>query len=145
MPGGSRLSEVERLYVELQRKISAEWSRQLDRLLSGSQAAILSKLDAAGPQRISALADRLSVTPGAVTSLCDKLIAGGYAFRTRDDDDRRVVYLEITDRGREVLRQYRDEVKRVVEEAFAGLPEEETEHLARIFRHILSNLEKPKE
>ncbi|RNB74258.1 MFS transporter [Brevibacillus invocatus] len=45
-----------------------------------SQALILRILHAHGPQKVSAIAERLDITPGAVTSLADKLIAGGYAF-----------------------------------------------------------------
>ncbi|TCS95878.1 MarR family winged helix-turn-helix transcriptional regulator [Hazenella coriacea] len=140
-----RLTDFEELYMEVQRKVSAEWHKRLDPLISASQALILRKLDKSGPQKITILADGLCITPGAVTSLSDKLISSGYAIRKRDTKDRRVVYLEITDPGRELLNQYRAEVKSTVKDFFVGLPDEDIDHLIRIYQMVLRNIDKPKE
>lgn len=136
----SKLTEFEELYTEFQRKVSVEWNKRLDRLVSGSQAMILWRLEALGSQNVSTLAESLRITPGAVTGLSDKLISSGYAIRTRDDIDRRIVYLEITDEGREVLKQFRVEIKSVVEHFFSGLPVEDINHLIRIYQHVLKNI-----
>lgn len=135
----SNLTEFEELYVEIQRNVSVEWQKRLDRLVSGSQAAILRSLAINGPQNASALAERLRITPGAVTSLSDKLISRGYAHRNRDANDRRVVLLEITDQGREILQQFKEENKNIVKQLFSGLPEEDIDHLIRIYQHVLAN------
>lgn len=140
----SNLTEFEQLYVEIQRNISVEWQKRLDRLVSGSQAAILRSLAVNGPQNASSLAERLRITPGAVTSLSDKLISSGYAHRNRDANNRRVVLLEITDRGREILQQFKEENKNSVKQLFSGLPEEDIDHLIRIFQHVLTNNSKGK-
>ncbi|WP_044640644.1 MarR family winged helix-turn-helix transcriptional regulator [Risungbinella massiliensis] len=145
MSDQSKLTNLEELYLEVQRKVSAEWHKRLDPLISGSQAMILWKLVENGPQKVSAIAERMQITPGAVTSLSDKLISSGYAIRKRDEKDRRVVYLEITDEGREVLRQYRAEIKSTVKYFFAGLPEEDINHLIRIYQQVLKNIEEQKE
>lgn len=139
------LTEFEELYLEFQRKVSAEWHKRMDRLVSGSQATILWKLEYGGPQKASTLAARMNVTPGAITSLSDKLISSGYAVRTKDADDRRVVYLEITDQGREILKQFRVETKSIMEQFFKGLSEEDIHHLIRIYEQVLLNIDKEKE
>lgn len=141
MPNRSNFTEFEHLYVEMQRKISAEWHRRLDPLISGSQAAILRKLEQHGPQKISTLAEGLCITPGAVTSLSDKLISNGYAQRKRGTGDRRVVQLEITDQGLEVLRLFKAEIKNTINHFFAGLSDEDINHLLRIFQQVLENIE----
>lgn len=135
----SNLTEFEELYVEIQRNISVEWQKRLDRLVSGSQAAILRSLAVNGPQNASTLAERLRITPGAVTSLSNKLISSGYAHRNRNANDRRVVLLEITDQGREILQQFKEENKNIVKQLFSGLPEEDIDHLIRIYQHVLAN------
>src|ERR1700730_5893487 len=50
------------------------------------------------------IADRLLVTRAAVTALLDALEARGYATRLRSQEDGRMSLIDITDRGREVLR-----------------------------------------
>lgn len=136
----SNLTEFEELYVEFQRNVSVEWQKRLDQLVSSSQATILKSLEVNGPQNATSLAERLRITPGAVTSLSDKLISSGYAQRSKNANDRRVVLLEITDQGREILQQFKVENKNVVNQLFSGLPEEDINHLIRIFQHVLNNI-----
>lgn len=144
MSSPSSLTAFEELYLEFQRKVSGEWHKRLDRLVSGSQAAILWSLHYEGPQNASKLAAGLGITPGAVTSLSDKLISSGYAIRKKDEQDRRVVYLEITPEGRVALEQFRHEMKNIIDKFFAGVSEQDLEHLIRIFRQVLLNIEQMK-
>jgi DNA-binding MarR family transcriptional regulator len=51
------------------------------------------------------IADRLLVTRAAVTALLDALEARGYARRLPSPEDGRMLQIEITDRGEEVLRE----------------------------------------
>ncbi len=63
---------------------------------------ILASLRRAGaPYRRTAgeLADAVLVTTGGITQRVDKLEAAGLVRRERDPDDRRVVYVELTDEG----------------------------------------------
>lgn len=113
----------------------------MDRIISGSQSTILWKLDKHGPQKVTTIAEQMSITPGAVTSLSDKLIANGYANRNRATNDRRVVYLEITEKGKELLHQLRAEIKSSTAYFFAGLSDEDLEHLVRIYRLVLKNMD----
>ena len=136
----SNLTEFEELYVEFQRNVSVEWQKRMDRLVSSSQVMILRSLASKGPQNASTLAESLRITPGAVTSLSDKLIASGYAHRQRDGNDRRIVLLEITDKGHDILQQFKEENKNVVKQLFSGLPEEDIDHLIRIYQHVLKNI-----
>ena len=48
----------------------------------------------------SEVASRGWSSPGTVTSVVDTLVRDGYVERRRDEDDRRVVRLYVTDRGR---------------------------------------------
>ncbi|MGG1658303.1 MarR family winged helix-turn-helix transcriptional regulator [Brevibacillus sp. NRS-1366] len=145
MPNKRSLTDFEELYIHVQRKVSAQWHKRLDPLVSGSQSLILRILDVNGPQKVSSIAERLGITPGAVTSLSDKLIAGGYAIRNRDHTDRRVVQLEITDQGRELLLKYQAELGRTIEQFFVGLSEEDIHHLVRIYQQVLKNIDQRRE
>jgi DNA-binding MarR family transcriptional regulator len=119
------------------RKLSLEWARHIDPPLSGSQATILEKLETEGQQKASSLAEALGITSGAVTGLSDKLISSGLAKRKRTDDDRRIVYLEITERGREMLKTIREKRSFILHSFFAGIPEEDIRLLIRVFDQVL--------
>ncbi|MEK8126462.1 MarR family transcriptional regulator [Paenibacillus filicis] len=137
MPNRQDLYEVEEAFRQLFRRIKAAWTRFEVRGVSSSQASILEKLHTDGPLKVSQIADALWITAGAVTSLSDKLIAGGYAERSRSEEDRRVVYLEITDNGREVLEEFRLHRKAIVDGFFGKLADEDARHLIRIFNLML--------
>lgn len=134
--------ELDEVFRQVKRKITAEWNKHFQHGISGSQAIILEKLAAEGPQKATDLADALYITSGAVTGLSDKLIMGGYANRNRAEDDRRVVYLEITEKGNDILETVRKQRKELIDTLFNGLPEADLHHLIRIYREILSNIEK---
>ncbi|MGF1551095.1 MAG: MarR family winged helix-turn-helix transcriptional regulator [Paracoccaceae bacterium] len=52
-----------------------------------------------GDRTVRQLADRLKLSPSAVTPLVDRLEAADLVRRRRDDNDRRVVHVELTERG----------------------------------------------
>ena len=141
----ARLTEFEKLFMSFQYRISQEWNKRLSPVLSPSQGTILLMLKKDGKKKITELAEELVITPGAITSLSVKLIANEYAVRTKDEHDRRVVYLEITDKGKELLEIYLKELKNTINYFFSGLKEEELELLSTIFEKILINIEKEKE
>jgi DNA-binding MarR family transcriptional regulator len=130
---------LESFYLVL-RKLKKEWSNQLQRI-SHSQYLILKSLDQSGSQKAAQLAELTQLTPGAITCASDKLVLEGYAERSRDTEDRRVVYVEITEKGRELVRVLRENQNKVTIKFFQGLPEEDIEHLIRIYSKLSENLE----
>jgi DNA-binding MarR family transcriptional regulator len=141
MPNRQDLYEVEEAFRQLFRRIKAAWTRFEVQGVSSSQASILEKLHNEGPLKVSQIADALWITAGAVTSLSDKLIAGGFAERSRSEEDRRVVFLEITDNGREILAEFRRHRKEVVDGFFGKLSDEDAKHLIRIYNLMLEENE----
>lgn len=137
----ARLTEFEKLFMGFQYRISQEWQKRLSHVLSPSQGTILLKLKREGKKKITELAEEMAITPGAITSLSVKLIANDYAIRTKDENDRRIVYLEITDKGEELLEIFLIELKNTINYFFSGLKEEEIELLSRIFEKILINMD----
>lgn len=126
----------------LSRNISMIWKKNVEQRLPGTQSYILIRLKREGPLKVSSLAEALGITPGAVTMLSDKLLAGGYISRTRDEEDRRVVYLKITEKGIQTLLELKEENKKIVQLIFNGLAAEDVHHLIRIYEQVLGNIEK---
>lgn len=142
MPNRQDLYELEDTFRQLIRRIRGSWNRFEVQGVSASQGIILEKLENEGPLKVSQIADALWITAGAVTSLSDKLISGGYAKRTRSEEDRRVVYLEITEQGRAITESLKEHRKQVVESYFGNLSNEDVQHLTRIFNKILLDTER---
>jgi len=75
--------------------------------MSLTTAATLSTLEQSGPCRLTALAASEGVTQPAMTQLVGRLEEAGLAIRCADPDDGRVVNVQITDAGRELVAQRR--------------------------------------
>ncbi len=64
-----------------------------------SELAALSHLEEAGPMTLGRLGERLSVSPGAVTALVDRLEGRGHVERFPNPKDRRSVLVRETETG----------------------------------------------
>jgi len=71
--------------------------------LSLTSAATLASLERLGPCRLTTLAAREGVTQPAMTQLIARMEQAGLVERTADPDDGRVVRVQITDAGRDLL------------------------------------------
>ena len=69
--------------------------------LEASELAALEHLQAAGPMTQKHLGERLSMSPGAVTAMIDRLERRGYVERIPNPEDRRSALERITKRGLE--------------------------------------------
>lgn len=87
-------------------------------------------------QTASEVAKKLNITAGTLTVAINNLVKKGYVLRIRSEDDRRVVKLGLTNKGRLLFRVHEQFHKDMVKEAVTGLSEEEE----RILLSALSNL-----
>ena len=99
--------------------------------LEVSELSALEHLQAAGPMTLGRLGERLSMSPGAVTALVDRLERKGYVERVPNPKDRRSALVRETEAGLEEslehLWPYIEEM-RGIEERFS---EEERAIVAR--------------
>lgn len=135
----------EEVYRRLAHRLKTEWSKEMDHELSGTPFLILDKLDNYGAMKVNQLAEALHITPGGITGLMDKLIEGGYAVRHRAEDDRRGVYLDLTDKGKEAVVWMREKRRSFINRLFEGVPPEDIRHLIRIYSAILDNVNRMRE
>jgi DNA-binding MarR family transcriptional regulator len=75
--------------------------------LSLTAASTLSTLEREGPRRLTELATVEGVTQPAMTQVVSRLERDSLAVRTADPGDRRVVLVEITQAGRDLLHHRR--------------------------------------
>ncbi len=93
--------------------------------LSQNQLILLLQLKINGGMKATEIAEFFSVTPGAVTSMCDKLEKLELVERIREKEDRRVVKMILTNIG---------ELK--VQDLFLKFPQERLIDMAKILREV---------
>lgn len=88
------------------------------------------------PQNMSTVAKALMVTTGTLTISVNGLVKKGYVERVRSEEDRRVVLVSLTDKGK---RAYRDH-QRFHEEMVTAVIEELTVEEQKVLEKALGNL-----
>lgn len=86
---------------------------------------------AAGPRRITELADREGCTQPAITRLVDRLQARGWVVREPDPGDGRVVLVSLTAEGRAVADRLRNVYREMLHGEMSKLAEEDVRVLDR--------------
>ncbi|HHY80820.1 MAG TPA: MarR family transcriptional regulator [Thermoanaerobacter sp.] len=101
---------------------------------------VMNKLSADNPITMKELQRRLLLAPGTLTGLVDNLVSDGLVERWRDETDRRLVYLKLTQAGDKLLKeilQYRTSILANILEKIDGL---DVERLNRDLRLIWNQL-----
>lgn len=88
------------------------------------------------PRNMSVIARKLAVTVSTLTTNMNGLEKKGYIRRERSQEDKRVVYVLLTDKGKKAFYHHRDFHKKMIKAIVKDLSEEEME----ILYHCLQNL-----
>lgn len=135
------LFELEDIFRRVLKRLPGEWKKYTKLGFSRLEVLVLYRLNIDGQQRASELARTLAITTGGLTGITDNLVDGGYVTRERNDQDRRVVYLTVTESGREILRSLYASRKAFIKNLFTGVSEEELAQFKNTANKLLSNLE----
>ena len=110
--------------------------------------AIIEKIGDREPVRMSEVARSIGVTLATLTVACDKLVAKGLVRRVRSQEDRRVVNIMLTDKGRAAYEYHKDFHERMIASLVDTLSPEQTALLAQsleklqdFFRHEEASVE----
>jgi DNA-binding MarR family transcriptional regulator len=93
--------------LRLVRSVHARHSRELmrDFRITGTQLGVMRTLGRYRRISMGELSRRMYLHISTVSSIVDRLEAGGHLTRERSSGDRRVVFLELTARGREIVKK----------------------------------------
>ncbi|MBC7231109.1 MAG: MarR family transcriptional regulator [Actinobacteria bacterium] len=110
--------------------------------LSFHQVMLLLFIAERGVVTAGEVARNLCVTQGVITRMADRLLEKGLISRSRDREDRRVVRLSLTPKGRRLAE--RVEKKRIedMKAVLSNLSDAERESLLAVFRKIGDHLER---
>ncbi|MBB3108207.1 DNA-binding MarR family transcriptional regulator [Paenibacillus phyllosphaerae] len=135
------LKQLDHAFIQLRRRMDAEWTKGSSQGLNALQARILVRLNEDGPQKASSIAEQLFVTPGAITGIADKLMEMGLIVRERAEEDRRVVLLSVTDEARQIVRNLKEKQREIRDKMFSGLSRQDVGELTRLLMQINRNMD----
>ncbi len=137
----NQFAEFEKSFWKLSREMAHLWEKIYKETFPGSQSHILFLLQRNGPKKMSELAIALHLTPGAITTASDHLNEQGYISRIRDEEDRRVVHLELTEKGDLKLKELQSEGKKIMKLVFNNVSEEDIAKMNMIFKDAAINID----
>lgn len=104
--------------------------------MRASDFAILEALYHKGRQTIREISESVLISTGSITYVIDKLEKKELLIRTNCPDDRRAVYLEITDRGKQTMDGIFPKHQLVIEELFDGISESDKETVIEVLKKV---------
>lgn len=98
-----------------------------------------------GPQKMHELAEAYSMTRSNVTAIIDGMEKGKYVKRKRSKEDRRVIYIHLTEKGEEVGNETFANFNKVVKSFLENVPEDDyqvvTDAFQRVTRRFISEVD----
>ena len=116
------------------------WNKSFGHSIGISPILVLSELKSKGPQKQTVLANNLGYTPGAMTNIANRLIRHGLAERKYNENDRRNVLLEMTEKGCYLLNEAQQKGHELRAELFQVLTDEEIEQFLAIQKKLILSL-----
>jgi len=109
--------------------------------LSPAQVELLFTIHFSEPVSHKELANKLQLTPGAISQLLDVLDQAGYIIRTPSKSDRRVNYVSISSTGQQIIDKFAKTRQAIFTEALATLSDQELAVYLQVQRKMLAYFE----
>jgi DNA-binding MarR family transcriptional regulator len=104
---------------------------------------VLNYLHSNGKTKMNSLAKHFRISPGATTGLVDRLITQRLVARKDDLSDRRIVWIELTSKGKEVICSIRKQRIRTLIEIFGRISSKDRAHYLNILEQIVKITDSP--
>jgi DNA-binding MarR family transcriptional regulator len=126
----------------VEKKASSLVKGEIGSDLTNEQHFTLRYMNQVGSCTSSELAEVFDVQKSAITAIIQRLWEKGLIERTRDEKDRRVVYLTLTDKGKELYTKAEERIHKLVESIITQFDEAEIKQFIETFeklQHVLLN------
>ena len=107
--------------------------------VTSAQFVVIGSLPLGEADSASQLCRGMSYDAGAMTRMIDRLETKGLIRRRRDNDDRRLVNLELTEQGREAFPKMKRCAMRVLNRFLRGFSQSEARQLEGFLNRMLEN------
>lgn len=125
------MDRILRDYLQVSQQLSQLFRRHFGKVsLTFPQALTLSVLGREGPMPISKLAEKTGGANSTISGIMDRLERLGFARRVRSEQDRRVIYVEVTEQYQNLKEEAKTGVGEYFENILSTLSAEEREQIA---------------
>lgn len=109
--------------------------------LTFGQFAVLRILFRDGPLAMGAIAERLSISLAGATGIIDRLVNQGVVERKRSREDRRVVWVGLSEAGRQRMMRLNEERRQQMQDLLKPLTANEVDTLLGLLERIADGAE----
>ena len=99
--------------------------------ITNNDMHVIEAIGVGEPKNMSTIAKQLSVTVGTLTIAMNSLVKKGYVTRERGKEDRRVVYISLSEKGLRAYRHHEEFHRQMIEAILKDLTKDETESLVK--------------
>lgn len=104
--------------------------------LTRTEFGVLELLYHKGPQPIQQIGGKVLMSSGNITYVVDKLEKRGFVRRNASQEDRRLIYAEITEEGTAFVQEVFPKHAEVIAEVLSGLSKEERRVAAELLKKL---------
>jgi DNA-binding MarR family transcriptional regulator len=104
--------------------------------ITNNDMHVIEAIGVGEPKNMSTIARELSVTVGTLTIAMNSLVKKGYVTRQRGKEDRRVVYISLSDKGRQAYEQHAKFHEDMIKGVINTLGEDEIEVLIKALNNL---------
>lgn len=133
------------LSFQVHKKAESLIKEEIGNELTYDQHYILRHIYQTGECTPSELADAFEVNKSAITAIINRMVERGFIQRTRDENDRRVVFLSLTDEGSELFKTAQERVHLLVESIITQFEKTEITNFLQTFEKLAQILNNKKQ
>ncbi len=106
--------------------------------LHPSHFHVLHIVEHAGPIQMAEIAKKLDINKSNLTPLIQKLMEKEFIAKTKDERDRRITYIQMTEQGKQFSNEKKQILYHIVQDRFATLADKDKRALKEAFMTINS-------
>ena len=133
------ISMISRIRQKINGVIISELSKQGIEGIVVSHGDILYALFQKKRMTMAEIAGKIGKDKSTVTALVNKLVFCGYVSKERDTEDARVIYVELTVKGRELEPLFEEISQKVLKVFYTDISDAEKEELFRLLSKVEKN------
>lgn len=135
--------------VQLMKKVTANIKHEIgchfkEMNLTGPQGMLIGTLFHHGEMKISELSEKLGLSNSTVSGIIDRLENQGLVERVRSKEDRRVVYVKVTDEYRKQSKKQFEEINKIIEQMMNRATPEELDTMLEGMQTLKNVVERQK-
>ena len=125
------------LYTE-SRRLTKELARRAQ--LTGPQLTVVKILESIGDLSLSELSDKIRAQNSTVTGIIDRMERDGIVLRRRSDEDRRVIHIALTAKGKKLAASAKTDPMHLFRALLEDLAPKDAAELERIMTKLASRV-----